>query len=261
MTQNLHSKFWQQRDFRGWVLPLLLLGSWYGVTTWGLANTHILAPPQAVWIEGYKQLATGDFLLDLAASLSRDLTGFALGGSLGFLLGLLMGVSRWAERLVAPSFNTLKQIAIFAWIPLISAWFGMGESGKVVFIALATFYPMVINVFEGVRGVNRDYMEVARVYQFSYWQRLTRVILPAAAPQILTGVHLALIYAWLATIGAEYFLKSGYGVGNAMIDGREHFNMGSVLFGVLVVGLIGAGINQFSTQLERRLLRWRDQRH
>lgn len=250
----------RHKDYRGWTLPLGLLLLWYIVTTWELANTHILAPPQAVWIEGYKQLTTGDFMLDLLASLSRDLAGFALGGTIGFVLGLVMGISRWAERLVAPSFNTLKQIAIFAWIPLISAWFGMGESGKVVFIAIATFYPMVINVFEGVRGVHRDYIEVARVYQFSWWQRLTRVILPAAAPQILTGIHLALIYAWLATIGAEYFLKSGHGVGNAMIDGREHFNMGSVLFGVLVVGLIGASINWFSSRLERRWLRWRDQR-
>lgn len=257
MTQLSQGRRWLNRDLRGWVLPLAILALWYTVTTWGIANTHILAPPQAVWLEGYQQLASGAFLLDLAASLSRDLAGLLLGGTVGFLLGLLMGVSRWTERLVAPSFNALKQIAIFAWIPLISAWFGMGESGKVVFIALASFYPMVINVFEGVRGVNRDYMEVARVYQFSHWQRLTRVILPAATPQILTGIHLALIYAWLATIGAEYFLKSGYGVGNAMIDGREHFNMGSVLFGVLVVGFIGASINWIASRLEQRLLRWR----
>lgn len=259
ITQHSY-RYLLSRDYRGWVLPLALLLLWQIVTTWELANTHILAPPKEVWVEGYKQLTTGDFLLDLLASLSRDIAGFLLGGSIGFLLGLIMGISRWAERLVAPSFNTIKQIAIFAWIPLISAWFGMGESGKVVFIALATFYPMVINVFEGVRGVHRDYMEVSRVYQFSWWQQLTRVILPAASPQILTGIHLALIYAWLATIGAEYFLKSGHGVGNSMIDGREHFNMGSVLFGVLVVGLIGASINWFSSRLERRLLRWRDRR-
>ena len=247
-----------RRDYRGLALPLSLLLAWYVVTTFDLANSHILAPPQAVWLEGYKHLMTGSFFLDLVSSLSRDAAGLAAGGSAGLLLGLALGVSRWCERLIAPTFNALKQIAIFAWIPLISAWFGTGESAKVVFVALAAFFPMVINVFEGVRGVSRDYVEVARAFEFGPWQLLRKVILPAASPQILTGLQLALIYSWLATLGAEYFMKSSYGVGNSMIDGREHFNMGSVLFGVVVVGVIGAVIDRFSTRLERRLLRWRN---
>jgi len=246
------------RDYRGWALPVGTLAVWYAVTTFGLANKHILAPPQEVWLEGSKQIFSGSFGIDFLASLARDLSGFALGSTIGFLLGLLMATSRWAERLIAPSFNAVKQIAIFAWIPLISAWCGMGEPAKVVFIALAAFYPMVVNVFEGVRGISRDYGEVARVLEFSPWQMLRKVILPAASPQILTGIHLALIYSWLATIGAEYFLKSGHGVGNSMIDGREHFNMGSVLFGVVVVGLIGAAINVLSSRFEKQMLRWRD---
>ncbi len=258
MSSVNSKKLWFQRDYRGWAIPFTLLAIWYVLTSWKLVNIHIMAPPQDVFQEGYKQLITGNFLLDLTASISRDLAGFFLGGSIGFLLGLLMGVSRWAEKIVAPSFNTLKQIAIFAWIPLISAWFGMGESGKVAFIALAAFYPITINVFEGVRGVNREYVEVARVYKFNRWQLFRNVIFPAALPQIMTGIHLALIYSWLATIGAEYFLKSGHGVGNSMIDGREHFNMGSVLFGVVVVGLIGSVLNLVSSSLEKKLLAWRD---
>jgi sulfonate transport system permease protein len=253
-------KCWQfvhKLPYRGWVLPMTLLLCWQLLTHWQLVNTHILAPPSEVLLTGYRQITSSEFFFDLVASLSRNIVGLLCGSGIGFLLGLLMGISRWAERLVAPSFNTLKQIALFAWIPLLSAWFGMGESGKIVFIAIASFYPTAIHVFEGVRGVPAEYMEVAEVYQFSGWQKVTRVILPAASPQILTGIHLALIYAWLATIGAEYFLKSGYGVGNAMIDGREHFDMGSVLFGVLVVGIIGAIINEFANGLERYCLRWR----
>jgi sulfonate transport system permease protein len=251
-------KLWFQRDYRGWAIPFALLIIWYLLTRFNLVNTHIMAPPQAVFLEGYQQLITGNFLLDLIASLSRNLAGLFLGGFIGFLLGLLMGISRYTEKIVAPSFNTLKQIAIFAWIPLISAWFGMGESGKVVFIALAAFYPMTINVFEGVRNISHEYIEVARVNKLNRWQFFSKLVFPASLPQVMTGVHLALIYSWLATIGSEYFLKSGHGVGNSMIDGREHFNMGSVLFGVIVVGLIGSALNLISYSLEKKLLSWRD---
>ncbi|AOY02214.1 taurine ABC transporter permease [Jeongeupia sp. USM3] len=247
-----------QRDWRGFALPLAVLALWWGVTRFDLANTEVLAPPQAVLVEGVKQIAGGGFVWDLLASVSRDLAGFTLGSLAGFALGTLLGTSRLAERLIAPSFNAVKQIALFAWIPLISVWFGMGEPAKVVFISLAAFYPVAINTFEGIRSVNRDYAEVARVYGFTRLQLWRRVILPAASPQIFTGLHLALIYAWLATIGAEYFLKSGYGVGNSMIDGREHFNMGSVLFGLVVVGSIGALLNRLAVRLEHRALKWRN---
>lgn len=251
-------KSFKKRDFRGAVLPLGLLLIWFLISRFDLANSAILASPQTVWLEGYSQIASGAFALDLLYSVSRNLAGFFCGTSAGLLLGSLLGSSRLADRLISPGFNALKQIAIFAWIPLISVWFGMGEPAKIVFIALAAFYPSTINTFEGIRSVQRGHIEVAQVYAFSRWQIFRRVILPAASPQILTGIQLALIYSWLATIGAEYFLKSDHGVGNAMIDGREHFNMGSVLFGVVVVGVIGGVINQSASLLEKRLLRWRN---
>lgn len=244
------------RDLRGLALPASLLALWWLVSHFQLANQHVLAPPQQVVQEGLSQIS-GGFGWDVLASLGRDLAGFFLGGSAGFLLGSLLGVSRLAEKLIGPSFNAVKQIALFAWIPLLSVWFGMGEPAKIIFIAMAAFYPVTINTFEGIRSVSRDYAEVARVYAFSRWQLWRRVIIPAASPQIFTGLHLALIYSWLATIGAEYFLKSGHGVGNTMIDGREHFNMGSVLFGLVVVGCIGATLNQLAVRFERRALVWR----
>ncbi|WP_348945235.1 ABC transporter permease [Chitinibacter sp. FCG-7] len=248
----------QQRDWRGLVLPLALLAAWIGVTNYNLANSAILASPLEVIKEGIKQISSGALFLDLFFSVSRYLGGFALGSLAGIAFGSLLGISRWADRLLSPSFNTIKQIAIFAWIPLISVWVGMGEPAKIVFIAIAAFYPTTINTFEGIRSVHRDHVEVARVFEFSRWQLFRKVVLPSASPQILTGIQLALIYGWLATIGAEYFLKSGYGVANAMVDGREHFNMALVLFGVVVVGITGAIINQIATKLERRQLRWRN---
>ena len=95
------------------------------------------------------------------------------------------------------------------------------------------------------------------MFAFSPLQLWRWVVLPAAAPSIFTGIHLSLIYTWLATLGAEYLLVSGQGIGNTLIDGREHFWMDLVLFGVLVIGAVGYVLNHALSLIEKRLLAWR----
>jgi sulfonate transport system permease protein len=98
-------------------------------------------------------------------------------------------------------------------------------------------------------------LEVARVYGFTRWQTIIGVMLPSALPSIFTGLYLALVYSWLATIGAEYLLVSGEGIGNTLIDGSEHFMMDLVLFGMVIIGLVGWGLNALARTLERRMQR------
>jgi len=242
---------------RGWLIPIALVGVWDVLTRFKLVNTLLLARPAAVLVSFKEQLDHGDLFSQLLASLERDLAGFALGALAGLTLGSVMGLSRLADRLVGPSFHAAKQVAIFAWIPLISVWFGVGEPAKVVFIALSAFYPVVVNTFEGIRSVGREHIEVARVFRFSRLQVLRKVVLPGALPSIFAGLHLGLIYSWLGTLGAEYLLAPGLGIGNLMIDGREQFQMAKVLLGVIIAGGVGYGLNALATKLEANLLRWR----
>jgi sulfonate transport system permease protein len=116
---------------------------------------------------------------------------------------------------------------------------------------------LLVNTFEGVRGVPRDALEVARVFAFTRRQILLRVILPAALPSIFTGITLAIIYSWVATLGAEYLLTSSVGLGTILVEGREHGHMEQVLFGLFMVGGIGLVLNFISGRLETRFLRWR----
>jgi sulfonate transport system permease protein len=220
-------------------------------------NARIVARPSLVLATALEQVRQGELGTQLGASLARDLGGAALGTLFGIAVGSLMGTSRLGERVLGPSFHAAKQVAIFAWIPLMSVWLGTGELAKVVFIALAAFYPVVLNTFEGIRSVAREHVEVARVFRFNHWQVFRRVVLPGASPSILAGVQLALVYAWLATIGAEYLLAPAAGIGNLMIDGREQFKMDKVLVGVLVVGAVGLAISSLTKLLEGRVLRWR----
>ena len=245
------------KPLRGWVLPLVLLALWWAAFRFGWSSSPVLVSIGSVWHRAVEQTLSGELWIGLSASLRRDLIGFAIGASAGLVVGAALGLSRLFENLVGPSFHTLKQFSLFAWIPLLSVWFGLGDAAKIAFLSLAAFFPVVLNTFEGIRSVPGELMEVARVLRFNRWQWLRKVVLPSAAPSIFAGIHLGLIYAWLATLGAEYLLVSGKGIGNTMIDGREHFWMDLVIFGVIVVGLVGFALNWIATQIERRLLAWR----
>lgn len=245
------------KPLRGFALPAALLLAWWAAARWGWSTSPLLVPPGKVWDTAVEQAASGQLLSALGASLRRDLIGFAIGTAGGLAFGAALGASRLFEKLAGPSFHTLKQISLFAWIPLLSVWFGLGDAAKVAFLSLAAFFPVVLNTFEGIRGVPPDLLEVARVLGFSRRQAWTRVILPAALPSIFAGIHLGLVYAWLATLGAEYLLVSGQGIGNTMIDGREHFLMNLVLFGVIVVGLVGFSLNWLAGRAESHALAWR----
>lgn len=242
---------------RGFALPLVLLLVWEVLTRFKLVNTLLVARPEAVVQVFFEQWREGELVPQLLASLRRDLTGFTLGSLAGIAFGSAMGLSRLADRLVGPTFHAAKQVAIFAWIPLISVWFGSDEPAKIVFISLSAFYPVVVSTFEGIRSVGREHVEVARVFRFNHLQIFRKVVLPGALPSIFAGLHLGLVYSWLGTLGAEYLLAPGLGIGNLMIDGREQFKMDKVLLGVIIAGAIGFGLNALSTRLETRLSRWR----
>jgi sulfonate transport system permease protein len=244
--------------WRGAVLPLALLALWWVVTAFGWVNTRLIVPPVNVIHTAVETLRDPSFFTGVLFSVGRDLSGFVVGSASGLALGILMGVSRWADRAIGPTFHTLRQISLFAWLPLLSTWLGYGELSKLVFISLSALYPVALGTFEGVRSVSHAHAEVARVYRFTKLQLLTRLILPAAAPQIATGLTLGLIYAWVATIGSEFLLANwGHGLGNVIIKARSAFNVELIVFGMLAIGLVGAVLNRVAAHLEKRALPWR----
>jgi sulfonate transport system permease protein len=242
---------------RGAVLPILLLTAWEIASHSGRVDPRILPSLELVAGTAVNQVMHEGLLRNLGASLFRDIVGFALGALVGIVLGTILSLSRIADRAVMPSFNGLRQIAILAWIPLISIWFGVGEAAKIVFIMAAALIPVVLNTYEGMHGASTQLIEVARALTFTRWQIVGRLYLPSALPSIATGVHLALIYAWVASIGSEYFMSVGPGIGGLIIAGRERFQMDLVILGIVILGLVGFLINLGASAVEAHLLRWR----
>jgi sulfonate transport system permease protein len=168
-----------------------------------------------------------------------------------------MGLSRPIEKLVSPIFHGIRQVPLVGWIPLIILWFGIGEISKIVFIAIGAFYPVVINTFEGIRNVPKQYVEVAQVFEYGKFKLLQKVILPASLPSILTGIRFSLTVSWMLVVGAELFMVASAGIGNMISEAREYFRMDIVIVGIIVIGIIGLLMNQFVGLVETRLLRWR----
>jgi sulfonate transport system permease protein len=246
---------WQR--LQPWLLPVTLLVVWQVTTDQQWIDANILVSPLAVLETTGNGLLDGTLISGMALSLGRTLGGLLLGGGLGFALGLLLGLSRTSERVLGPTLAAIRQIAIFAWVPLLTAWFGLGELAKWVFVALAAFFPLFIATQRSVANLSPHLNEAAQVLRLSLGQRLHRLVLPGAAPGIFAGLRLSLIYAWLGTIGAEYFMPSNGGIGSQMIGAQQLLRMDLIMAGMLLVGLTGALLNLIGQRLEIRATRWR----
>jgi sulfonate transport system permease protein len=233
------------------------LAAWIVLSRTGLVDSRLLVPPGRVLLVPFTDPDGSTVWLSLAASLCRMLAGFVIGASLGALAGFVMGVSRLGQRLIGPSFTALRQITLFAWIPLLTAWFGNAEPAKLVFISLSAFFPMALNTVQGFRDVPVAYLELAQVLRLSPRATLTRVLLPGALPAITIGIELALIGAWIGTVGAEFAMGFGRGIGIYLAEGREQFRMDIVIVGALALALVGYGMNRALHFALKRFVPWR----
>ena len=239
------------------ILPAVLLGLWWAATAWRWVDPNFFPGPPEVSAALRDGLADGSLPSSLAISLKRSACGLLIGASLGFLAGLALGLFRPCERLFGGTLTVLRLVAIFAWLPLLTAWVGLGEEAKVAFIAIACFFPMQVATQRGVAGLSPQLGETARVLRLGWGERLRSFILPGAAPSVFAGLRLALVYAWVGTVGAEYFMASGGGIGSRMIAAQQVFRMDVVLCGMLMIGLVAAAIAWAGTRIETLSTRWR----
>ena len=257
LSPQSSGRSWHLRGWRGAVVPLSLLALWVAIVDTGLVSSSLLVPLHKILVAPFLD-ADGQLIWPaLGMSLLRVAAGFAIGTTLGITLGLALGLSRPAQTAVSPTIHTLRQITMFAWIPLLTAWFGNGEGAKIFFISMSAFFPTFLNTEQGLRTVPLIYREVATALRLPLRVRITKLMLPAALPSILIGVEIALLTAWIGTVGAEYAIGSGRGVGSYLSAARELFRMDLVLVGVVVLALVGYGFSRISQFAFRMLITWR----
>jgi sulfonate transport system permease protein len=233
-------------------LPVVLIFLWVLLSRLCWIDSRFFPPPQSVLERRVAVFTRGDLMRDFLSSIVRNLLGGMAGGLLGFLFGLLVGASTTMERLVGPLLLFHRQVALFAWVPLLSAWLGGGDLGKCAFIAMAAFQPMLMNTWQGIRNMPQAYRELAQALTFNQYEFLRFIAIPAALPFIITGLRSALIYGWLATVGSELFMNIAPGIGARMNEGRDRFEMDLLLICLLLLGAFGFFLNASASLLQRR---------
>jgi sulfonate transport system permease protein len=242
---------------RGVLLPLLLLLAWQWASGRGAGAAYVFVPLQELWAGAQELVASGTLLLHVRASLERALSGLVAGALPGIAIGTLMAQSRVAERLVGPLFHTIRQVPLLGLVPLIALWAGSGEFAKLLIIAIAAFYPTVLNTFEGMRQVDVRYREVGAMLTLGRAQMFRHVLLPAALPAIITGVTHAQVFAWLACLGGELLFAAAPGIGSLLQTSEQAGRMDVVLLSVLVISLLALVLNLLFARAARLLVRGR----
>lgn len=237
------------------LVPCAILGLWALAAHNAWVAPQILPAPEVVAATLLEQLRSGELLGHVLISLGRVAGGFVLGGMIGLALGAAMGLSRRVEHYLSPLFTAFSQVPVLGWVPLAMMLLGIGESLKVVLIALAALVPVTINTLHGIRAVPRAYVELAETLRFSRRQLLFRVVLPGAVPATFVGLRYGLSQAWLSLVTVE-LLASSEGLGFLLVWGRQLFQLDLVLSAIVVVGLIGLALDQGIARIEARLLRW-----
>lgn len=240
-----------------WLLPVGLLVAWQTAALLGWADPVLLPAPATVAAALRETWQDGSLLDGVLTSGQRWLIGFVIGGGLGLLAGSAVGLSRLTERLLDTSVQMARTVPISGLSPLLIIWLGLGESPKIAMVAMGSFFPVYINTFAGVRNVDRKLIEVAQMFRWGRIRTVRRVIIPAALPQVLTGVRYALGVAWLVLVLAE-LLGAQSGIGHLLNLGRELSRVDIVIGALLVFSLTGKFVDIIVRLLESRLLRWRD---
>jgi ABC-type nitrate/sulfonate/bicarbonate transport system permease component len=235
-------------------LPVLLLALWQVLAGLGLLPPFLVSP-LAIAAQFLALLGSGELLLHARDSLYRSLAGFGLGAFFGIGLGLLSGVSRRVEHFFDPLISLTYPVPKIAVLPVLIVWFGISDTSKILVIMLSCFYPCFIAALYGVRAVDPAWVWAARNMGARPRQVFLKVIVPAAAPQVFTGLRVALALAFILMFSSEMIGSSNRtGLGFLILSADAAGRFDQVFAAVLAIALLGFAADRLLLWLRGRLL-------
>lgn len=240
---------------------ILLFLAWHGITAQAWVAPLFLPSPAAVWhaaTQAWNGKLQGGLPLwqHLAWSLLRVSAAFALAAVTAVPLGLLMGTNRLVRGIFDPLLEFYRPLPPLAYLPLIVIWFGIDETAKILLIYLACFAPIAIATRAGVTGILSEQLHVAFSLGASRWQLLRHVILPAALPDILTGLRIAIGFGWTTLVAAEMVAATA-GVGQLVLNASNFLRTDIVIMGIFLIGIVAYLFDLCMRSLERQLVPWK----
>lgn len=244
------------RTLMVFITPAMLIGLWWGYVTLFKIPPFILPPPQAVGAELVRLFAGGSIWPHLGHTLGIIVLGFLLGAGGGLLLGLILARLPRFERLIAPYLLFIQTAPKIALAPLFILWFGLGISSKIVLIISLVFFPVMIGTVLGLRSVSPGMLELSRILHLTQGQRFVRIELPAAVPEIFSGLKVGAVQATIGAILSEW-LSGGTGLGYLMVFAGTTYKAPLLFAMVIITALLGIAVYQALARCEKWLLSWR----
>lgn len=228
----------KQRAAYGLAFFVLFVAVWAWATFGGHVSKTFLANPLTMLQEGFELLARHGFLFDIAMTIWRVVGGFVLATLVAVPLGVLMGAYKPIEAFLEPFVSFARYLPASAFIPLLILWAGIGELQKLLVIFIGSVFQIILMVAVTVGSTRRDLVEAAYTLGASDGGIVRRVLLPSSAPDIAEILRLVLGWAWTYVIVAE-LIGSSSGIGHMITDSQALLNTGQIIFGIIVIGLIG----------------------
>ncbi len=234
-------------------VPLLLLVVW---GLWSAGSETFYFPPLTEILSTFADTWLFERVgSDAVPSLMRMAAGYGIGVVAGTTLGLLLGLSERARLAAGPIVEFLRAIPPPALLPFAILVFGVGNSMKIFIIAFVCLWPILLNTFDGVTGVDPTLQETMRVYGISRHDRIRRVVIPAVSPQVFAGMRTSLSLSLILVVISE-MVASTNGIGYFVLQSQRSFAIPEMWSGIFFLGILGYVLNAVFALVERRVLRW-----
>jgi NitT/TauT family transport system permease protein len=244
------------------LLPAIILLAWEIVAViinnpFFLPRLETVVPVLANPFSNQYTFGTGSIAYNAGRSLQRVILGFLLATAVAVPLGILMGRSEWISDYLDSTIQLLRPVPPLAWLPLALAWFRIGLTSIVFIIFIGAFFPILLNTIDGVKGIKNTWLEVAWTLGARERQVLRKVVLPAAAPTIWTGLRVGFGIAWMSVVAAEMLPGVTSGLGYLILTAYNFGQMQVTIAGMIVIGVIGLSFDFLFKAVERRWFGWR----
>src|ERR1700704_2867692 len=238
----------------GVILIVVLLALWQ-LSAMYLVRSPTWPPVTRIFESWWINVADGTLIKHLLATLWRQMLGYGLAAVLGIAMGLAMGYFRVLYNLFEPLVEVLRPIPGPSYLPVLVLFVGIGHEMKVVLILLASFFPILLNTYSGVRSIDRVQFDTARTLGLTTLQTFRELVLPAASPQILTGMRISLAISLILAILGE-MIVSNDGLGYFVLLAQRTFKVPDMYAGIFTLALLGYVLNRLFLMIESRLIRW-----
>jgi ABC-type nitrate/sulfonate/bicarbonate transport system permease component len=244
------------RRWPGFLLIALVLALWELASAAQWIDPVSMPRVSVIVSSWIKSIEGGPLLQALLPTLGRIFSGFALAALVAVPLGLLMGSIPFVYRLLEPITEFIRPIPSSAYIPVAILFLGIGNEMKVFVIFLACLFPILLNTYGGVRGIDPVLIDTGRTFGVSRIKALWQIVLPAAMPSIMTGMRISLGIALIVSVVAE-MIAGNSGIGYFILDMQRVFRVPEMFAGIFTLGILGFAINFIFLKIEGRLLHWR----